>query len=67
MESKKFSLNWLDLQKIGRGALIALGGALLTYLADALPSVDFGQLQPVVVALGGILINAGWKYLKGLQ
>lgn len=53
--------NWL---KVGRGALIAVGGALLTYLAQFISDTDFGQWTPVVVSLGGILINMGREYLK---
>ena len=65
MESKKYKLNKTDSKKIGKGALIALGGALLTYIADLLPQVDFGAYTPIAVAIGGILVNLGWKFLKG--
>lgn len=53
--------NWL---KVGKGALIAVGGALLTYAAQFISDTDFGQWTPVVVSLGGILINMGREYLK---
>jgi hypothetical protein len=63
--SPKLSLNKADLLSIGRGALIALAAALLTYIADLLPSVDFGDYTAIVVALAGILINAARKFLAG--
>lgn len=54
--------NWL---KVGRGALIAMGGALLTYLAQFISNTDFGVWTPLVVSIGGIIINMGREYLKG--
>jgi hypothetical protein len=63
--SKKFSLNSQDLEKILKGACIALGGALLTYSASVIGEVDFGPYTPVIVAVGSILINAGLKFLEG--
>lgn len=65
MESKKFTLNKEDGLKILKGAGIALAGALLTYLADLIPSIDFGSYTPVVVSLSSILINAGLKFIRG--
>jgi len=62
-ESKRFSLNRIDLEKIGTGLLIALGGAFLTYVSKTLVSVDFGDYTPIVVALNSVLINAGRKFL----
>jgi len=66
-QSKKFSLNSLDWGKIGIGALIAVGGALATYLEDLIPSLDFGSFSPVAVAFNGVLINIIRKFLSGLK
>lgn len=44
--------------KIGKGALIAIGGALLTYIPEAIGMIDWGTWQPFAVAVGGILVNA---------
>jgi len=66
-QSKKFSLNSLDWGKIGIGALIAVGGALATYLEELIPSLDFGSFSPVAVALNGVLINIIRKFLSGLK
>lgn len=63
--SKKFQLNKADLKAIGTGALIALAGTLLTYLADLIPNTDFGQYGEVIAMLLMILINAGRKALAG--
>jgi hypothetical protein len=64
-QSPKYKLNKEDGKKIGRGALIALGGALLMYVSELIPNVDWGQWTPLVVAMGGVLVNLGWKLLKG--
>lgn len=63
--SKRYSLNEEDLYKVLKGACIALGGAALTYASQVLVEIDFGTYTGVAVALGGILINAGLKFLEG--
>jgi ABC-type antimicrobial peptide transport system permease subunit len=65
-QSGKYQLNKEDLTKLGVGALVAVGGALLTYLADTIPGVDFGVYTPVVVAIASILINSARKFLQEL-
>jgi hypothetical protein len=62
--SKKYSFNKEDGQKILKGAGIALGGALLTYLLTIVGDVDFGQYTPMVVGVLSILINAGLKFIN---
>jgi hypothetical protein len=54
-----------DLKKIGKGLMIAVGGAILTYATETLASIDFGQFTAIVTAAAAVLINAGWKLLKG--
>lgn len=61
--SKRFSLNKSDLQKIGTGALIAISGALLTYLTKVVADIDFGVYTPVAVAIFSVLANAGRKFI----
>ena len=65
-ESKKYKLNKEDSKKVGKGALIAMAGALLTYATELIPNVDWGiKWTPIVVAFGGVLVNLGWKFLRG--
>lgn len=61
--SEKFTLNKKDFQKIGIGILVAMGGAVATYLLDVIPTIDFGVYTPVVVALNSVIVNAIRKYL----
>lgn len=63
--SKRFTLNKEDSLKIAKGAGIAISGALLTYLAQVLPNVDFGQYSLIIAPILSILINAGLKLVKG--
>jgi len=60
----KFTFTKENLIKIAKGAGIAMGGALLTYLASFVSSTDFGAYTPMIVAFAGILINAGREFLK---
>ena len=50
-------IDLIGLKKVGKGALIAGGGAVLTYLAEALPGINFGEFAPVAVAISAVLIN----------
>ena len=63
-DSKKYDLNKKDLTKIGKGALNAVGGALLTFLAEVVGQINFGEYTYVVVPVAAILINAGLKFIK---
>jgi len=63
MESKLFRINAEDLKKIGVGALVAVAGALLTYLSEAIAQVDFGEMTPVIMTLWSVLANVARKYL----
>jgi len=65
MQSNKFQLNKQDFKKIAVGALVALGGALLTYAAQVVSNTNFGVYTPFVVVLAGVLVNAGRKALNG--
>lgn len=60
----KFTFTQENLLKIAKGAGIAMGSALLTYLAYYTANTDFGPYTPLVVATAGILINAGREFIK---
>lgn len=64
-KSEKFTLNKEDGLKIAKGAGIAIGGALLTYLLEVLPSIDFGNYTLILAPVLSILINAGLKFFSG--
>ncbi len=55
--SKRWQLSKDDWKRIGIGALMAVGGAIATYLEELIPTLDFGSWTPVAVAVNGILIN----------
>jgi len=67
MDSKKFELNKKDMLKVGKGLLIAVGGAACTYIAQAVTQFDFGIYSPVVVSGFSVLINFLRKFLNGLK
>lgn len=62
--SKKYSLNREDGKKILKGAGIAVSGAFLAYLSSVLTEVDFGAYTAIAVAVGGVVINAGVRFLS---
>lgn len=65
MQSSKYSLNKEDGLKIGKGAIIAVSGALLTYALQTIGTIDFGPNTVLIVPILTILINAGLKFIGG--
>jgi len=63
-KSPKFKLNREDLQKVGRGAVVAVVGALAVYIIQTVPNIDFGAYTPIMVALAGVLANTLRKWVK---
>lgn len=63
--SKSFQLNKEDLKSAGRGLVIALAGALLTYLQSL--SIDFGEYTAFAVAVNSILVNLIRLWLQNNQ
>lgn len=51
MNSPKWSLNQNDFKQIAINGGIVVGGALLAFLAQTLPEVDFGKYQVFGTAL----------------
>lgn len=65
MESKKYSFNKEDLRKIGIGALVAIGGALIPYLTEVLANFEFGKWAFIAAPLSAILLNTLRKWVSG--
>lgn len=65
MQSKRFTLNKADLISLGKGLLITLAGAALTYLSENVAKMDFGEMTPLVVALFALVVNFCRKFLAG--
>ncbi len=63
IKSKVGQLVSEDVRRILIGASVAMVGALLTYIADLIPSVNFGDMTPIVVAILSVLVNVGRKLL----
>lgn len=63
--SPKLELNKQDMLAVLRGAMLAAGGAIMTYLTThVIPSIDENtMLGALVASCGAILINALRKYL----
>lgn len=63
--SKRYELNKVDILKILKGLGIAVGGAALTFIAEVIPGINFGDWTPVAVAVSSALVNMGRKLLEG--
>lgn len=61
------SIDLKGMKKVGKGALIAGGAVLLTYLLENMGSIDFGQYTAVAVGIASILINFARKYLLSYE
>ena len=55
--STSYSLNSSDFKRIGKGALVAVVGALLVYATETLPAIDFGAWTPLVAAAFAVIAN----------
>ena len=62
--AEKYKLNKEDGLKILKGAGLAGAGAVVIYLLEVIPNVDFGAWTAVAVAVGGILANLARKWLN---
>lgn len=66
------SFDRTSLKKIGKGALIALGSALVAYLANNVSGVaeafkDSPILASIVTAFAGIAINVAKEWISGVE
>jgi hypothetical protein len=64
MGSKKFTLNWADLSKIGKNALLVGSAAALTYVAGNLDEIDLGSLGALFVPIVAVGLDTAIKWLK---
>lgn len=62
--SRSWGLIQEDLRSAGRGLVIALLGALATYLADTVPGIDFGQYTLLVGAVNAFIVNLIRKFVS---
>jgi len=63
--SEKYSLNKTDLIAIAKGAGLAAGGVVVTYLIELIPNVDFGSNGELVAAVLAVILNFARKFLEG--
>jgi len=59
----KFSLDRTDLVKLGKGLLIAVAGAALTYCSEWIAGADFGSWTPMVVTVWSVVVNVVRKWI----
>jgi len=60
----RYKLNKEDLVKVLTGFGIAMLGAALTYLSQAVLDIDWGIYTPAVTAGASVLVNLARKWLQ---
>lgn len=63
-QSRRFALDGTDWRKLGSGLLVALVGAVATFLADVSTSLHFGMWSPFVAMGLSVVVNALRKWLS---
>ena len=63
-DSPKYKLNKKDGLKIAKGAGLAAGGAVVVFLVEILPNVDFGELTYMIIPIVSIILNSALKFVK---
>ena len=64
METKRFTFTQEKLLSILKGAVIAMVGALLTYLTKVISGEDFQEFTPLIMAGWSIVANVVKKYIE---
>ena len=64
MGSKKFTLNWLDIRRIGKNAALVGIAAALTYVAGNLDQIDLGFVGTLLVPIIAVGLDTAIKWLK---
>lgn len=65
-KSASGELNKTDWHSIGRGAVVAVAGALATYAIATIPTIDvtqFGKYAPIISAGLAIMVNILRKWV----
>ena len=65
--SNALSINKEDLKKLGKGLLIAVLGAALTYGSEWMSGANFGSWTPMVVAGWSVAVNFLRKFIVSNQ
>ena len=66
-KSPSWSIDSKGWKKVGKGLLIAVAGAVLTYLEGAIPGVEFGAWTTIAYAVNSAIVNLGRKYIVSYE
>jgi hypothetical protein len=64
MGSKKFTLNWADISKIGKNAILVGSAAVLTYLPQNMEDINMGAMAALFVPIVAAGLDTAIKWLK---
>jgi hypothetical protein len=60
-----FGFNKADFISLGKGVVITLLGALLTYLSSFIAGHDFGTWTPIIMTIWALVVNTVRKSIDG--
>ena len=63
INNMKYSFAGVDWAKIGRGAGVAVAGALLTYVTAVIPELVSPEYLPLVTAFWAVVVNVVRKFI----
>lgn len=65
MASPAYKLDTTDVKKIGKGALVAMAGAVVAYVTTVgFPEMDKAALTAFLSAVAAVAVNAALKFVK---
>jgi hypothetical protein len=64
---ESFTFRGVNWGKVGAGALVAVAGALLTYISSWLTGQNFGEYTPVIMAVWTTLANIARKWFSSIE
>ena len=64
-KSPRFSLDDVDVKKIGTGLALAIAGAVAAFFAENATELNLGEWAPFVAAGAAVILNMIRKFVKG--
>lgn len=64
-QSASFKLNKEDVKKLAKSLALTVGGVVIAFLADTIPTIDYGIYSELVYAISPFILNVLRKLIAG--